>query len=230
MSRSLGRPLGGVRPRFYRSSQSGPFGLAYFASTILPCLDHSCPYPTPMSSLWWISMAHFPLLCCTLSSFYFDAVSYLPCVIKFGRGDVTLTAHTHPVVVTIENFAEMHGKRLKHGFRGIVVEYARETSLDHIDVEALTWLFQLPAPTEKSKIQKFVASLPGETIIQLLSKSFQDGKVSFRHRLSTLFRSCIPGTAASELDENMRHRRLLVCLNASITLPRRRLLHHRHTY
>ncbi|KAI0287499.1 hypothetical protein BC826DRAFT_917088, partial [Russula brevipes] len=27
----------------------GLFGLAYFTLTILPCLDHSCPYRTPMS-------------------------------------------------------------------------------------------------------------------------------------------------------------------------------------
>jgi len=38
----------------------GFFGLAYFALTILPCLDHSCPYRTPMSSLWWY-LWHFSL-------------------------------------------------------------------------------------------------------------------------------------------------------------------------
>jgi hypothetical protein len=75
-------------------------------------------------------------------------------------------------------------------------------------------MFQLPTLAEKSKIQMFVACLPGETIIQLLSQYPQDGKVAFRHRLSTLFRSCTPGTASSGLDENMRRRRLLVCLNA----------------
>jgi hypothetical protein len=66
--------------------------------------------------------------------------------------------------------------------------------------------------TEKSKIQKFVASIPGETIIQLLSNSFDHGKISFRHHLSILIRSCAPGTVG--LDEDMRRRRLLVCLNA----------------
>ena len=91
-------------------------------------------------------------------------------------------------------------------------------------------MFQLPALTEKSNIQTFVASLPGETIIQLLKKPFQDGRVTFRHHLSTLFRSCTPDTAPIWLDENMRRRRLLICLNAvhhiakaSITSPSSRL-------
>ena len=113
----------------------------------------------------------------------------------------------------IEDIAKKHGERLKHGFQGAVVEYARKASQD-VDVDALMWLFQLPALTEKNKIQKFVASLPGETMIQLLSKSFRDGKDTFRQHLSTLFRSCTPGTAPSALDENMRRTRLLVCLNA----------------
>lgn len=191
----------------------GVFGLAYFALTILPCLDRSCPYRTPMSSLWWY-LWHTSLPCVALY-IRFILRQLHNCLVPLNLGEVTTRRQrilTH-WLQTIEDFSEKHRKRLKHGFRGTVVEYAREAP-QGIDVEALTWLFQLPALTEKSKIQKFVASLPGETIIQLLSKSFQDGTVSFRQHLSKLFRSCTPGTAASGLDENMRRRRLLVCLNA----------------
>ena len=191
----------------------GFFGLAYFALTILPCLDHSCPYRTPMSSLWWYlwhtSLSYFARY------LHFILRQLHNCLVPLNLGEITTRRQRILTqwLQTIEDFAKKHGKRLKHGFRGTVVECAREASRD-IDVEALTWLFQMPALTEKSKIQKFVASLPGETIIQLLSKPFQDGKVSFRHHLSTLFRSCTPGTASSGLDENMRRCRLLVCLNA----------------
>ena len=192
----------------------GVFGLAYCALTILPCLDHSCPYRTPMSSLWW-HLWHTSL---SLVARCFDliVIQLHTCLVPSNPGEVTTRRQD---VLTrwlqiIEDFAKKHGERLKHGFRKTVVEYAREASQDHLDVEALAWLFQLPALTEKSKIQKFVASLPGETIIQLLNKPFQEGEVTFRHHLSTLFRSCTPGTASSGLDENMRRRRLLVCLNA----------------
>ncbi|KAN0113969.1 hypothetical protein V8E52_007118 [Russula decolorans] len=191
----------------------GLFGLAYFTLTILPCLDHSCPYRTPMSSPWWY-LWHTSLSYVT-QYLHFILRQFHSCLVPLNLGDITTRRQRILTqwLQAIEDFARKHGKRLKHGFRRTVVEYAREASRD-IDVDALTWLFQLPALTEKSKIQKFVASLPGETIIQLLSKSFQDGKVSFRHHLSTLFRSCTPGTASSGLDENMRRRRLLVCLNA----------------
>ena len=194
----------------------GVFGLAYFTLTILPCLDHSCPYRTPMSSLWW-HLWH------TSHSYIARYLQFIVtqlhnCLVPLNLGEITSQTSRRQRVLTqwlqtIETFSKKHGKRLEQGFRGTVVEYAREASQD-TDVEALTWLFQLPALTEKSKIQKFVASLPGETTIQLLSKSFQEGKVSFRHHLSTLIRSCTPGTASSGLDENVRRRRLLVCLNA----------------
>ena len=191
----------------------GLFGLAYFAVTILPCLDRSCPYRTPMSSLWWY-IWHTSLS--RVARFLHFILRQLhACLVPSNLGDITSRRQRilNQWLHTIEYFAKKHGKRLKHGFRGTVVEYARVESQD-VDVEALTWLFQLPALTEKSKIQKFVASLPGETIIQLLSKSFQDGKVSFRHHLSTLLRSCTPGTVSSGLDENTRRHRLSVCLNA----------------
>ncbi len=192
----------------------GFFGLAYFALSILPCLDHSCPYRTPVSSLWWY-------LWHTSLSYVARYLRFIlrqlhNCLVPLNLGEVTSRRQRILAqwLQTMEDFAEKHGERLKHGFRGTVVEYAREASQD-VDVEALSWLFQLPALTEKSKIQKFVASLPGETVIQLLSKSFQGGKATFRHHLSTLFRSCTtPGTASGGLDENMRRRRLLVCLDA----------------
>jgi Family of unknown function (DUF6535) len=202
----------------------GFFGLAYFALTILPCLDHSSPYRTPMSSLWW-HLWHTSLsyvagyLHLILRTILIQLYNFL---VPPNLGDVTTSTLSFRLtrwLQRIGDFGEKHGMRLKHGFRATVLEHAREASQD-IDIEALTWLFQLPALTEKSKIQKFVASLPGETIIQLLSKSFQDGRVTFRHHLSTLFRSCTPGTASSELDENMRRRRLLVCLDTVLQIAK----------
>ena len=189
----------------------GLFGSAYFVLTILPCLDHGCPYSTPMSSLWWYTwhaslshVARYP---------HFILRRLHACCVPSNLGEITSRRQwiLTQWLQTIEYYAEKHGERLKLGFRDTVVVYARDAS-QVVDVEALTWLFQLP--TETSTIQKFVASLPGETVIQLLSKSFQEGKITFRHHLSTLLRSCILNTASSGLDENTRRQRLLVCLNA----------------
>ncbi|KAF8474395.1 hypothetical protein DFH94DRAFT_695460 [Russula ochroleuca] len=189
----------------------GIFGMAYFTLTILPCLDHSCPYRTPMSRLWWY-LWHTSLsyVARCLGVLLRQLHNYL---VPYNLGDITpLRQHIlHKCLQTIDVFAEKHGKRLKDGFRRTLVESALKASQE-IDVKALTWLFQLPALTEKSKIQKFVASIPGETIIQFLSNSVDHTKITFRHHLSTLFRSCAPGTVG--LTEEMRKRRLFVCLNA----------------
>ena len=31
----------------------GLFGVVYITLSILACIDHSCPYHTPLSSVWW---------------------------------------------------------------------------------------------------------------------------------------------------------------------------------
>jgi hypothetical protein len=113
---------------------------------------------------------------------------------------------------TIQHFAGKHGQRLRIGFLGFSVKRALNAPQD-IDIEALTWLFQLPALTEKSKFQKFVAGLPGETVVQLFTKPFEyAGKNPFREHLSTLLWSCASDTGG--LEEDTRRERLLTCLNA----------------
>ena len=192
----------------------GFFGLAYFFLTILPCLDYSCPYSTPLSSLWWhLWHASLSYVGQFLHFILRQLYNYL---VPINLYEIT-TPRQRILTLwlqAIENFVAKHGNCLRYGFRGTVVECALKASRD-IDVKALALLFQSPSLTaEKGKIQNIVAILPGETIIQLLSRPFQGGTVSFRHHLSTLFRSCTPGTASSGLDESVRRRRLLVCLNA----------------
>jgi hypothetical protein len=157
----------------------GLFGLAYFVLTVLPCIDHSSPYRTAISSpcwyLWHASISYVARFIRFLSGLLHG------CFVPPNLGDVT--SRTQDILTqwlkSIDSSAEKHRKRLKSGFRGTVVNYALEAS-KKTDVKALTWLFQLPALAEKSKIQKFVASMPGEVIIQLLDNSVDQGE-TFRH-------------------------------------------------
>jgi hypothetical protein len=189
----------------------GLFGLVYIALTILPCHDYSCPYRTPMSRIWWylwhtsLSIVSYCLLCVLRLLHNF----LVPC----NPGDVRSLRQRIIVQLlkTVGRFAKKHKQRLSTGFRRIIIEHALQASQD-IDIEALTWLFQLPALTEKSKIQKFVAGLPGETVVQLFTKTFEHGKKPFREHLSTLLRSCASDTGG--LEEHTRRERLLTCLNA----------------
>ena len=144
----------------------GIFGLAYLTLTILPCIDHSCPYCTPMSRLWWYlwhtSFSHVARCLRFLLRQLHDSL------VPYTLGDITSRRQRilNKWWQTIKNLAEKHGKRLEDGFRWTLVESTIKASQE-IDVKALTWLFQLPALTEKNKIQKFVVSIPGDTIVQL---------------------------------------------------------------
>jgi hypothetical protein len=187
----------------------GLFGLAYIVLTILPCIDHRCPYRTPMSTTWWYS--------------WHASLSFVSHCLRWGLrllhdflynlGDVTPLRQSIIMqpLETIQHFAEKHRQRLRIGFRRTIVKRALQAP-QYIDTKALTWLFQLTSLTEKSRIQKFVASLPGETVSRLFSKPFEHGRNPFREHLSTLLRSCASDTGG--LEEHTRRERLLICLNA----------------
>ena len=192
----------------------GLFGLVYFTPTILPCIDHSCPYSTPMSRPWWyLWHASFSFVASCLSILL---KLFHCCCVPYNQGDATsFTQRTLTRWLdTIEEFAKKHGGRLRDGFRETVVKYALKAPKD-TDVEALTWAFHLPALADKSNIQKFVANIPGERVVELFKQrnSSDHETITFRHHLSTLFRtSCAPDAAG--LTKEMRKDRLLICLNA----------------
>jgi len=81
-----------------------------------------------------------------------------------------------------------------------------------VDLKALSWLLQRPLMAENDNIQKFMAGIPGETLIPLMNAPKDPGKITFSEHLSALLRSCAPGTVG--LGKDMRRSRLLVCLNA----------------
>ncbi|KAI0252544.1 hypothetical protein BJV78DRAFT_342802 [Lactifluus subvellereus] len=189
----------------------GLFGVAYFTLTILPCIDHICPYRTPMSRICWY-------LWHTLLSFEAFFRRFLlkrlhGLLVPYNVGDV----RTCPQRKLVEWFESSdsalhkHGKRLKDGFRKSIVQGALAAPVG-VDLEALAWLFDLPALADRSKIEKFVESIPGETIVQLMYASIGSGSIPFRDHLHALLRSCAPGTVG--LDEDARKRRLLACLEA----------------
>ncbi|KAI9456352.1 hypothetical protein BJY52DRAFT_1276353 [Lactarius psammicola] len=188
----------------------GFFGFVYLILTILPCLDHRCPYRTPMSSIWWYcwhtSLGFFALCARWLLNLLHGIL------VPYNPGQVTSSIQKilSDRWQLLDDSVKKHGKRLRDGFRGTIVQRAIEASAD-VDSKALTWFLNEPALADKSKIQEFVASIPGDTIVQLISAPIHSGKIFSQH-LSTLMRSCIPGSIG--LDEDTRKRRLIVCLNA----------------
>jgi len=187
------------------------FGVAYFTVTILPCLDRICPYCTPMSNISWYLWHFFASLVTLVLQGVVKILHYL--LVPYNLGDVksrrqaTLTGWLDGIEKTLGN----QSKRLRDGYQGSIVEDALMAP-QNIDVKALTWLFQLPALTEESKFEKYVAVIPGEIIVQLFINPVRSGEIPFPEHLSSLLRSCAPGTIG--LDENTCRSRLLVCLDA----------------
>jgi len=187
------------------------FALAYLILTILPCIDYHCPYRTPLSSVCWYPWQTFLFF---VTSCLRGLLRQLHgCLVPYNLGEVTSTRQRILTqwLQTIEDCAGKHGWRLKYGFRRSIVQEALEAP-PIVDLKAITWLFKLPGLAESSKIEEFVARIPGVTIVQLMSAPVESGKVVFREHLLTLLRSCAPGTVG--LDEVTRRRRLLVCLDA----------------
>lgn len=185
----------------------GLIGVAYLTISILPCMDYHCPYYTPMSTVWWYfwHTSLFALAFCLRWSLR----QLHNCLVPYNLGEITSRRQYILIkwLQTIEDSAKRHGRHLKDGFRRSIVRGALEAPAI-VDLQALTWLLKV----RSSKVQEFVANIPGGTLVQLMGAPVEAGNVIFREHLLALLRSCAPGTVG--LDEDMRRRRLLVCLDA----------------
>ena len=191
----------------------GVFAVVYLVCTILPCIDNRSPYRTPMSSVLWY----------TWQASFFSVTFFLSwllrlfhcCLVPYNFGDVTSFRQRilNWCISTIDGFYEKHLQNIKDGFQRSIVQGALDAP-KLVDHKALTRLFArgLDGLAEYSKIQEFVPIIPGDTIVQLMSGPKESGRTVFHDRLLSLLRSCTPDTVW--LDEDMRRRRLLVCLNA----------------
>jgi hypothetical protein len=191
----------------------GIFVAAYFVLTILPYIEHNCPYRTPMSNIWWY-ISHPSLfsgaLC--LHSLFSKLHSWF---VPYNLGLVVRRRQRIlvPLLEFFEAAVKKHKQRLKDGFRETIVRGALETPGD-VDVKALTWWLQLPALAEESKAQDILECIPKEMVVKLMAGPIESGKRVFREHILSLLRSCGPGSLAVGLGEKERKTRLLVCLRA----------------
>ena len=191
----------------------GLFGLAYLTLTILPTIHSFCPYFTPMSGAWWylwhisLSSAAFPIQW-ILGRFRADSLPY-----HLNEGD-SLEQGTLTKLSRVFDYAfQKHTQCVKDGLRRSIIHQVLNASLA-TDRQALTWLLQRPAMADKSKIQEVVDSIPASTLLQLSCDRVpvDSGQVTIHVHLSNLLQSCTQGT--TELQEDARSRRLLICLDA----------------
>jgi len=195
---------------------TGLFGLPYFALTILPIIHGFCPYFTPMSGVCWY-MWHISLstvafaLRWIVGQFCADS---LPRPLNnggsLGQGTLLIKLSRG-----FRHAFRKHTQRVKDGLRWSIIRQALEVPLAE-DLKGFTWLLQRLAMADNSKIQEFVDSIPGETLLQLsyIRVPADSEQMTIHKHLSNLFQSCISTQGTTELKEDARSRRLLVCLDA----------------
>lgn len=188
------------------------FGLAYFILTILPTIDHVCPYFTPMSDVWryvWRALLHAAAYHLRLAVRYFRLPS-IRCSLDLARQP--RRSKLSVWLTSLENAIEKHKQQLQGGLREIVRQRVLGTAMSvDFRIEAASWLLKRPAMGEIATTQKFVASIPEQALIRLMDPPKDSRQTTLSDHLSALIQSCAPGTVGLNQDE--RKTRLLVCLS-----------------
>ncbi|KAI0303275.1 hypothetical protein BC826DRAFT_340201 [Russula brevipes] len=191
----------------------GFFALAYFALTILPCIDHKCPYRTPMSNVWWY-LWHGSLFLARVCLRW--AVKLLHrSLVPDGLGEITSPRQRRLVnwLKTGGYAVGKHKQCLKDGLEKTIVQGAKNAPSD-VDRRALTRLFNEFVKADRGKLPKFLASITSEDLTELMTPPIDSGKIVFREPLLTVLRGCSMDARTIGLEEDVRKRSLIVCLDA----------------
>jgi hypothetical protein len=192
----------------------GVFAVMYLALTVLPYFLDKCLYRTPMSGLFWYPW-HASLF---FASFCLHRVVHgiHSCLIPYNLGqgeDITPTqGKLYNWLKIYEGAYKKHGGRLKSGFRNSIIQEALRAPVD-VDRDALTRLFSQLALADRSELLKFVASIPRDQFVHIMTPPIDSGKIVFRGPLLTI-RNCVVDTSAAGLDDNKHKSCLLVWLAA----------------
>ena len=190
----------------------GVFALAYIALSILPCLDLACPYRTPMSYILWYPL-HTILSFAALFLRWFAEVLH-GCLVQPNL-DYENATSSQRILVRWLNSGEYafktHWQYVTDGPGKSLINRAINTQGDG-DRKIVARLFNLVLG-DKSKLQKLVASIPRDKVLELIPL-IESGRIVLREPLAILLRSCTTGTHAAGPDEDVRRRSLLICLDA----------------
>jgi len=194
----------------------GLFAVIYFALTILPYFGHSCPYRTPMSFVWWYPW--HALLSLGALCLRWVVRRLHDWLIPYNLGqDVSASpkqAKLQRWYESCEDAVKNYRYRLTAGLGKSIIKGALDAPVV-VDREALTRLFDQLTLADKSELPKFVASIPKDRIVHLMTPPIESGKIVFRDQL-TLIRNCGTDRGLDKLDnlKDVRKRCLTVCLEA----------------
>ena len=189
----------------------GAIAVAFIVLSVLPCLDVSCPYRTPMTYILW-----YPLH----TILYF--VSLLLCwFVELLHGFLVqpsldnVVSHKQRILIgwleSRNRSIKTHWRYIMDGLGKSVINRAISTQGDG-DRKIVTMLFNL-AMDDRNKLQKLAASIPRGRVLELIPL-IEDGRIVLEEPLAILLRSCTESARVAGPDEDVRKRSLLVCLDA----------------
>ena len=194
-------------------ASAGLSGLVYIALTILPCIDVSCPFRTPISKiLWypWNAFLIFGALCLQqIVGLLHGCIAQPFDSENFSCGQSKLLGWFKE----LETFTEKQGRYLKDGLGKSIVNHNSISRRDG-DQKMVISLFNLLALGDKNKFLNFAASIPRDRALDLIPPLNESGNFLLQETLLILLRSSATGTGATAPDEDVRKRSLLVCLDS----------------
>ena len=189
----------------------GIFGLAYIALSILPCLDVQCPYRTPMSYILWYP-THVVLSILAVCLRWLVKLLH-GCLVVPSLGEPS-TPGEHILVGWLESrekAVKIHLRYITDGLGKGIINTAINVQgdVESGDRKIVKRMFNLFALGDVNKLQKFAASIPRHRVFDLIPR-IESGRIVLQEPLRILLRSYAAGTG---LDEEVRRRSLLVCLD-----------------
>jgi Family of unknown function (DUF6535) len=193
----------------------GVFVVMYVALTILPYFGDNCPYRTPMSNLCWYAwhaFLAFAPLCLKLVMKGIHGC-LIPCNLVQDLDLRSIRDKLTDWSTICEDAYRKHWNRFRDGFQKRIIREALNAPVA-VDRDALTRLFTHLTLADECELPEFMACVPREELIRIMTPPFDSDGIVFHDPLLALRRSYEAGAYVHGLDENKRRSCLLVWLAA----------------
>jgi Family of unknown function (DUF6535) len=192
----------------------GVFAVMYGILTVLPYFGDKCPYRTPMSDICWYPWHVFLAVAAICLRKILKSIH--TCLVPDNLGQAQEMTPTQRKLVKWSKISKdafkKHRDRLQRGFRKSIIKGALDAPVA-VDRDALTRLFKELALVDESELRQFVAIIPRDKFLHIMTPPIESKDIVFRESL-TVIRNRIVDKGAKGPNDNEHGSCLLVWLAA----------------
>ncbi|KAI0266157.1 hypothetical protein BC834DRAFT_969662 [Gloeopeniophorella convolvens] len=188
----------------------------YLMLTILPVLDFSCPYRTPLYTLFCVLAAWLLPIAIRIIRRFESFVRLLFVLPRGSRGDDS--PRPVPIITWARKFldkVDTHHKLCREtGLQNTIVYQALKAS-QGVDIQGLLWVLKAQVLSD-AKVEELVSEMPGTLLLRLIQPSTpvrQAASNVLGGCISSLLQTCVSSNTGS-LSDGIRIRRFRNCINA----------------